>query len=172
MRYATVLGAAALFLAAATVGTASAETATAEFFNSKGEAVGTATLTETPSGVLIKAELRDMPPGAHAFHIHAAGKCEPPDFKSAGGHYNPTGKKHGIMSAQGMHAGDLPNIYVGADGKAAFEALAGEVTLGPGGNTLFDEDGSALVIHEKVDDYKTDPAGNAGDRIACGVIKK
>ena len=172
MRYLVAIGAAVLLLAATAVSNASAETATAELVNANGKNVGTATLTETPSGVLIKVELRDMPPGAHAFHIHEAGKCDPPSFKSAGGHFNPTGRKHGIMSMEGKHAGDMPNIHVNKAGRAAFETLVADVTLGPGKNSLFDEDGSSLVIHEKVDDYKTDPAGNAGDRIACGVIKK
>ena len=110
-------------------------------------------------------------PGVHAFHIHAVGKCEPPDFKSAGPHFNPDQTRHGIMSPEGPHAGDLPNIHVPADGKLEVEFLNPVVTLSQE-SALLDEDGSAIVIHAGADDYKTDPAGNAGDRIACGVIAK
>ncbi|MFZ5997772.1 MAG: superoxide dismutase family protein [Nitrospirota bacterium] len=145
--------------------------ANAIFYNDRGDEIGRATLTETAHGVLITAELRNLPPGPHGFHIHAVGKCEPP-FKTAGGHFNPTGKKHGYMNPDGMHAGDLPNLYAGSDGKARAEVLAGEVTLREGKASLFDADGSALVVHAKSDDYKSDPAGDSGDRIACGVITK
>lgn len=141
----------------------------AELKNANGEQVGVATLREMPGGVLISVDIQNLPPGAHAFHIHAVGNCEPP-FTSAGGHYNPVGKKHGLLNPEGPHAGDLPNIHVGSDGKVRFEVIAGQVTLGAGANSLLDGDGSALVVHEGVDDYLSDPAGNAGPRIACGVI--
>jgi Cu-Zn family superoxide dismutase len=147
------------------------QTARTELFNAQGEKVGSAVLTETPHGVLIAVELWNLPPGAHAFHIHATGKCEPP-FTTAGGHFNPNARKHGFMNPEGGHAGDLPNAYVGADGKLKFEVLAQQVTLGKGVNSLFDEDGSSLVIHASGDNYKSDPAGDAGPRIACGVITK
>ncbi len=148
----------------------SAETANATLMDKQGNMVGHVKLTEIPHGVLIKAELYNMPPGVHAFHIHSTGKCEPP-FKSAGGHFNPRGKAHGILKKKGPHAGDLPNIYVGDDGKLTFEVIADKVTLGKGKNSLHDDDGSAIVIHAGADDYSSNPAGNAGPRIACGVIK-
>ncbi|MGE3274917.1 MAG: superoxide dismutase family protein [Vicinamibacterales bacterium] len=146
-------------------------TAKAELKNANGEVVGHATLTETPHGVLIRTELTKVPPGVHAFHIHAVGKCEPP-FTSAGGHFNPAGKQHGIKNPQGMHAGDMPNIEVPSSGMLTFEKLDQAVTLGSGSNSLFDADGSALMLHEHGDDYTSDPAGDAGSRIACGVITK
>ena len=146
--------------------------AKAELKMADGKKVGEATLTETKMGVLISATLENLPPGVHAFHIHETGKCEAP-FKTAGGHFNPEGAKHGMMSEMGKHAGDLPNIHVPDGGKLSIETLAHDVTLKPGQkNSLFDADGSALVIHAKADDNLGDPAGNAGDRIACGVIAK
>ena len=145
------------------------QTSRAELMDAKGGKAGMAALSETPKGVLITVELWDLPPGPHAFHIHSAGRCEPP-FTTAGGHYNPHDKKHGVMNPGGMHAGDLPNIHIGQDGKGKVEVLASQVTLGKGTGSLFDEDGSALVIHAGADDYKSDPAGEAGPRIACGVI--
>ena len=150
-----------------TAGMAKAEIKTAD-----GKSVGTLNLEETPRGVLITADLSNLPAGTHAFHIHETGKCEAP-FKTAGGHFNPDMKKHGMKAGDGQHAGDLPNIYVGSDGKARFEAVAHGVTLKAGEkNSLMDTDGSAFVLHDKADDYKTDPAGAAGDRIACGVVAK
>lgn len=151
--------------------TAFGETAHAELRNPEGQKVGNVTLQETPHGVLITAELDGLPPGTHALHIHEVGQCAPP-FASAGGHFNPTHKKHGIEAAGGMHAGDLPNIYVPENGKLKLDAFATEVTLSAGGNALFDADGSSLVIHAGPDDYETDPSGDAGARIACGVVTK
>jgi Cu-Zn family superoxide dismutase len=106
----------------------------------------------------------------HAVHVHAVGKCDGPAFTSAGGHFNPTGKKHGHKSAEGAHAGDLPNMLIGKDGSGRFEAMTDGLTLLAGPLSVFDADGSSLVIHAGADDYATDPAGNAGDRIACGLI--
>lgn len=148
-----------------------AETAHAELHNEQGQTIGEATLEQTPHGVLMTVDLHGLPPGEHAFHIHEVGKCEPP-FKSAGGHFNPTHKQHGIKNPAGMHAGDLPNIYVPEDGKLKFDVFATGVSLQKGKNSLFDADGSSLVIHAGPDDCKTDPAGDAGARIACGVITK
>ena len=143
--------------------------ASAVLNDAKGDEVGKATLTSTPSGLLISLELTAVPAGEHAFHIHAVGKCEPPDFKSAGGHFNPDETKHGLMNPEGPHAGDMPNLHVPADGKLQIEVLNPTVTLSAE-SALLDEDGAAIVIHAVADDYKSDPAGNAGDRIACGVV--
>lgn len=165
---AAILGVASIGLAAQAI---AARTASATLKNAQGQTVGTATLQDTPNGVLIKADLIDVPPGPHAFHIHTTGKCEPPGFTSAGGHFAPGGTRHGLLAHAMPHAGDLPNIHVGPDGKLKFEVLAEGVTLGPGPTSLLDADGSALVLHATADDYVTDPAGNAGGRIACGVIE-
>jgi superoxide dismutase, Cu-Zn family len=148
---------------------AAADKATAVLKDAKGNEVGKAELTATPSGVLISLNMSAVPAGEHAFHIHAVGKCEPPDFKSAGPHFNPDEKKHGLMNAEGPHAGDMPNLHVPGDGKIQVEVLDPMVTLNKMA-PLLDQDGSALVIHADVDDYVSDPAGNAGDRIACGVV--
>lgn len=145
-----------------------AEQAHAQIMNATGQQVGKVMLHRTAHGTLLHAKLHDMPEGAHAFHVHAIGKCEPP-FKSAGGHYNPHGHKHGIRSADGMHAGDMPNIHVPATGSLEIEILNTGLVLD---KSLFDEDGAAIVIHEGPDDYQSDPAGAAGPRIACGVIHK
>jgi Cu-Zn family superoxide dismutase len=133
--------------------------------------VGTATLRETPNGVLIHLDLTAVPAGPHAFHIHTTGACEPP-FTSAGGHFAPGGTHHGLLSVMGPHAGDLPNVFVPADGKLDVDVLARGVTLAAGPTSLFDGDGSALMLHATADDYMSDPAGNAGGRIACGVVTK
>ena len=164
---ATVL-AAGLALVAAFQTASAAEQASAALMNANGESVGTVTLSETPHGTLLHAKFENLPAGAHAFHVHTVGVCEPP-FKSAGGHYNPTGVKHGIESAEGMHAGDMPNIHVPDSGALEIEVLNALLKLDA---ALFDEDGAALVIHDGPDDYVTDPAGAAGPRIACGVITR
>ncbi|MFZ1057965.1 MAG: superoxide dismutase family protein [Candidatus Rokuibacteriota bacterium] len=146
--------------------------ATAELRNARGEAVGIASLWEDANGGRLVAQVRELPPGRHGFHIHAVGKCDPPDFTTAGGHYNPEGKKHGLKSPGGPHAGDLQNLDVGTDRTGRLEYVTKLVTLGPGPTSLFDPDGSALVIHANPDDEMTDPTGNSGGRIACGVITK
>jgi Cu-Zn family superoxide dismutase len=148
-----------------------AQTATAALKNANGGDVGTAEMTQTPAGVLIKLSVKGLPPGDHAFHVHAVGKCEPP-FESAGPHFNPANKKHGLMATDGPHAGDMPNLHIPAGGELVVEVLNNSVTLEKGKpNSVFDTDGSTLMIHAGVDDYKTDPAGNAGGRISCGVIQ-
>jgi Cu-Zn family superoxide dismutase len=144
--------------------------------NPEGKKIGIATLTEGPEGVTIVAHVHSLTPGPHAFHIHSVGKAEAPSFKSSGGHFNPYGKAHGLKNPNGRHAGDLPNLQVGPDGVGTTVMLASLVTLGEGVNGLFDEDGSALVIHAGPDDNNPgdDPqnkAGNAGARVACGVIE-
>jgi len=113
-----------------------------------------------------------LPPGVHGIHVHAVGKCDPPEFKAAGPHFNPAGRKHGLESPAGAHAGDLPNLTVGPDGKGTGVATAKGATLGTGPDGLFHEGGTALVIHAAADDMKTDPAGNSGARIACGVVER
>jgi superoxide dismutase, Cu-Zn family len=148
-------------------------TAKASLVNNQGQKVGEATLTQTPQGVKIVMTVENLPPGVHAFHIHAKGACTTPDFASAGGHFNPFGKKHGLNNPAGPHAGDLPNITVGPDGKAKVESVAALVTLKEGQkNSLFQPGGTSLVIHAGPDDNVSDPAGNAGPRIACGPITK
>lgn len=148
------------------------ETARATFINAQGQPAGTATLTSLgDGGVFISAQLRSLPEGTHAMHIHAVGRCEPP-FESAGGHYNPVQRQHGFLAPDGQHNGDLPNITVRSDGTASAEVVAWMVTLRGGAAPLFDDDGSALVVHAGVDDYRTDPSGNAGPRIACGVVER
>jgi Cu-Zn family superoxide dismutase len=152
-------------------GSAFAQTVSADIKNAEGAAVGTATLTQTAQGVLIKVSVQKLPAGDHALHLHAVGECVAP-FTTAGGHFNPASKKHGMMSADGQHAGDMPNLHVPAGGEVQVEVLNTAVTLVKGQpNSLLDTDGSAIVIHAQADDYKTDPTGDAGGRIACGVIK-
>jgi Cu-Zn family superoxide dismutase len=156
-------------LAAATALPAAAESAKAQLKDASGKDVGTVDLVQTEAGVLLKVSVKGIPAGEHAFHIHAVGKCEPP-FTTAGGHFNPGQHKHGFMSGD-AHAGDMPNLHVPEGGALSVEVLNREVTLAKGKpNSVFDADGSAIVIHAKADDYKSDPAGNAGDRIACGVV--
>lgn len=149
-----------------------ASTAHADIVNATGDKIGTATLVPSAGGVRIDLSVSQLPPGTHGIHIHTAGKCEGPDFKTAGGHFNPADKKHGRDNPAGPHNGDLPNIEVGPDGKATTSLLDTNVTLSDGPNSLFHDGGTSIVIHALQDDYKTDPAGNSGARIACGVIQK
>jgi Cu-Zn family superoxide dismutase len=146
--------------------------AQAYLYDSKGDYVGKVTFEETDRGVKIVALIDSLPPGTHAFHIHERGVCITPDFKSAGGHFNPQGAKHGFLNPDGPHAGDLPNIVIGTDGTGAMEIVTARVTLKRGEkNSLMHDGGTAVVIHSGPDDYITDPAGAAGSRIACGAIK-
>ena len=164
-------GAAALLVVAYCMPAAAADLATAQLKDRSGKAIGDVDLTQTPGGVLLRVSVKGLAPGEHAFHIHAVGKCEAP-FDSAGGHFNPGSHKHGIVAGPG-HAGDMPNLHVPQSGDLMVEVLNTAITLEKGKpNSVFDADGSALVIHAKADDYRSDPAGNAGDRIACGVVQE
>jgi len=150
---------------------AAAQSAKATLKDKDSKDVGSATLTETPAGVLIGLSVKGLPAGEHAFHVHGIGKCEPP-FLSAGGHFNPEKKKHGIMAADGAHAGDMPNLHIPANGELVVEVLNAAVTLEKGkANSLFGPEGTALIVHAAKDDYKTDPTGEAGGRIACGIVE-
>ncbi len=142
-------------------------TATAEMRGPDGEPMGAVTIIQAPRGLLIQARLTAVPEGWHGFHIHETGSCEP-DFSAAGGHYNPTGIGHGILHEAGHHPGDTVNIYAHADGTANADQYTVEATLGAGAATLFDADGSAIIVHEGPDSYGAEPG--AGGRVACGVI--
>ena len=149
-----------------------ASSAHADIVNAAGDKIGTATFVPSAGGVRVDVEVSQLPHGTHGIHIHTVGKCEGPDFKTAGAHFNPAGKKHGRDNPAGPHNGDLPNLEVGPDGKATTSLLDTNVTLSDGPNSLFQAGGTSIVIHADPDDYKTDPAGNSGPRIACGVIQK
>lgn len=154
----------------ATTGTRSAMTAGATLIDVAGRSVGQARLQQTPHGVLLKLDFKNATPGIHGLHIHDVGRCDRPSFESAGGHFNPSGRQHGFLDPRGPHAGDLPNIAVPSTTQLSVEYLVRDVTLEPGPRSLLDDDGSAIVIHAGQDDYATDPAGESGDRLACGRI--
>ncbi|MGO9174731.1 MAG: superoxide dismutase family protein [Desulfobaccales bacterium] len=154
-------------------GESKAPAAKATLVDAQGQKVGEARLTETTQGVKIDLTVENLPPGVHAFHIHDKAVCQAMDFMSAGGHFNPYHKHHGLKNPLGPHAGDLPNITVGPDGRATVSVVANLVTLKDGEiNSLFQPGGTSLVIHANPDDEVTDPAGNAGPRIACGPITR
>ena len=144
-----------------------------ELKDAQGKSVGSIIVTPKGSGVSLKLRLHDLPPGDHGIHIHQNPKCDAPDFKSAGPHFNPEGKKHGLESPEGHHAGDMQNFTVDAKGRSKVRFVNKDVTFeGTDSHSLFSNGGTSIVIHAKADDMKTDPAGNSGDRIACGAITK
>lgn len=170
----TSLLALGLLVGASSAGAQEARTAHAQLRAPDGTRVGEVTLRETPAyGVLLDIRFSDLAPGVHAFHIHETGQCEAPSFTSAGGHYAPRGNAHGALRVEGKHAGDLLNLQVPPSGGIQTQRLAQHVTLlEDAHNTLFDADGSAIVVHQGADDYQSQPSGDAGSRVACGVIER
>jgi Cu-Zn family superoxide dismutase len=165
-----LLAAAAFVLAPAASRAAESHAARALLKDAKGQQVGMATFVDTGNGVTLTVKVKGLPPGTHGIHLHAVGKCDDPEFKSAGAHFNPTGKKHGVKSPEGHHAGDLPNLVVDTNGQGELKTTVEGVTLGTDAWSLFGPQGTALVVHAAPDDDVTDPSGNSGARIACGVV--
>jgi Cu-Zn family superoxide dismutase len=162
----------ALLCATVAFGQGAPKSAHADIVSAQGQKIGTARIVAARKGIKIEIHVSQLPPGVHGIHIHNVGKCEGPDFTGAGPHLNPYAKKHGKDNPEGPHAGDLLNLEVKADGTAKATLLDTMATLGDGSNSVFHDGGTAIVIHAQQDDYKTDPAGNSGPRIACGVIQK
>ncbi|HEY5722130.1 MAG TPA: superoxide dismutase family protein [Allosphingosinicella sp.] len=145
--------------------------ATAEIRDSAGMVKARANIVQVGTDLRVRIEASGMSRGAYGAHVHEAGRCDPPGFTTAGAHWNPSGRKHGKDNPAGMHKGDLPNLLVGADGSGIFEiTIHDSVLSGRGGSILLDGDGAAIVIHAAPDDFRTDPSGNSGARIACGVL--
>ena len=165
------IAAAAILGLVGTIGV-SAQMKHVDLKDAKGNSVGMAMISPAKDGgVSVALDVKGLPAGEHAVHFHAVPKCEAP-FTSAGSHFNPANKKHGMQNPEGPHAGDMPNFTVAANGTAKTTVTNKNVTLADGANSLYANGGTALVIHAAADDMKTDPSGNAGDRIACGVIVK
>ena len=164
------LVAAAILIAAAFP--AAAQSAHADIMNASGQKIGEAKFHQTKEGVSISVNVSQIPPGTHGIHIHQTGQCTAPDFKTAGGHFNPDNKKHGAKNPEGPHNGDLGNITANAEGKAKATFLDPRVTLTDGPNSLLPQTGTSIMIHAQPDDEMTDPSGNSGGRFACGVIQK
>jgi superoxide dismutase, Cu-Zn family len=145
--------------------------ATAQLIDRTGAPAGSAALAADATGLVLQVTAAGLAPGVHGMHLHAIGRCETPDFASAGGHLNPHGRQHGSANPQGKHLGDLPNITAGPDGRAtAAVPITGDWSEHAA--AIFDGDGTALVIHAGADDYRTDPSGNSGERVACGVFRR
>ena len=146
--------------------------ASASLRNAAGSPIGVATLTEQGEALELGVSVGSLTPGRHGLHFHAAGRCEPPDFTSAGPHFNPDQRKHGLQNPEGPHLGDLPNLVVGADGSADTTFVVSHDLIGSGPRSLLGPQGGALVVHADPDDERTDPSGNSGARVACGVIER
>jgi Cu-Zn family superoxide dismutase len=155
-------------LAAVPLGPSSAA---ADLADGGGRVLARATAEEAGEGVRVRIEAAGVAPGAYGAHVHTVGRCEGPAFTTAGPHWNPTGQQHGKDNPAGMHKGDLPNLLVGANGQGSFEYTILGAAIGGFSNAMLDSDGAAVVIHQRADDYRTDPSGNSGDRIACGVLR-
>lgn len=153
-----------------TTATPPAIEATAQLLGPNGELRGTATVSQTPAGTRVAAHIEGLPAGTYAIHLHAVGKCDAPKFTTAGAHFNPTMKQHGRDNPMGPHEGDLPNVVVGSNGTGDIDYTVAGMTLKGGTAPLLDADGAAIVLHAGPDDYRTDPSGNSGDRIACGAF--
>lgn len=172
----------ATFLALATAGCASrgpsdppplepqVQTAQADIRDSSGRAVATSSVTATGDSLRVRVDATGLPAGAYGTHLHGIGLCQSPTFESAGPHWNPTGRRHGRDNPQGQHLGDLPNLLIGTDGRGSLEFTIPGAALAGGGAALLDSDGAAIVIHSRADDFRTDPSGNSGARIACGTL--
>lgn len=170
MKFLKWIFALAILLAAAIP--AAAQSAHADIMNASGQKIGEAKFHQTKEGVNISINVSQIPPGTHGVHLHAAGQCIAPDFKTAGAHFNPDNKQHGAKNPNGAHNGDLGNITANAEGKSKASFTDSHVTLGDGPNSLFPTSGTSIVIHAQPDDETTDPTGNSGSRFACGVIQR
>jgi Cu-Zn family superoxide dismutase len=146
--------------------------ATIEVRSASGASHGTLTLQRDGAGTRMRGTLTGLPPGTHGIHFHQAGRCDPPDFTTAGPHFNPTGALHGLQNPLGPHAGDLPNITADASGRASVDLRSARATTDAGAGSLFDADGTTLVVHAAADDQRSDPSGNSGARIACGIVTR
>ena len=149
---------------------AAAATASAEIKDGTGRTVARASFHDTKKGISVHVEAKGLAAGTYGTHVHAVGRCEAPAFASAGGHWNPAGRQHGTENPQGHHMGDLPNLVVNAKGRGSVSFLIAGGAVAGGASPLLDADGAAIVVHAQADDYRTDPAGNAGARMACGVV--
>jgi Cu-Zn family superoxide dismutase len=173
-----LVGAALLSTALATTGQGrgmagpAAPAASVEIDDAQGSLRATGTLSQAAGGIAVHIEAHGMKPGSYGIHVHAVGQCTGPGFASAGGHWNPAGRQHGRDNPLGMHAGDLPNLTIGPDGNGVLDFTIAGAQLDSGPAPLLDGDGAAIVIHANSDDYKTDPSGNSGPRIACGVVQR